>query len=118
MSSSKSHGKSIRGADFPGVNSVQKGVSLPMLQSTRVLVVSFLTSLSPVGWIAGGLFPNIPKSKENESSLFSSINQLLESGYIGGHRFCWRGFFFLEEKAGIAIRTLAHGPYGKKYDRF
>lgn len=94
MSFRKSHGKSIRGADFPGVNSVQKGVSLPKLQSTHVLVVSFLTSLSPVGWIAGGLFPNTPKSKEKESSLFSSINQLLENGCIEGHRFCWRGFFF------------------------
>lgn len=74
MRSSKSHGKSIRGADFPGVNSVQKGVSLPILQSTHVLVVSFLTSLSPVGWVAGGLFPNIPKSKEKESSFLVSIN--------------------------------------------
>lgn len=115
MSSGKSHGKSIRGADFPGINSVQKGVSLPILQSTHVSVVSFLISLSPLGWIAGGLFPNTPKSKEKKSSLFSSINQLLENGHMEGHKFCWRGFFFLlEEKAGIALRTLAHDPYGKK----
>lgn len=82
MSSSKSHGKSISGTDFPGTNSVQKGVSLPILQSTDVLVVSFLTSLSPVGWIAGGLFPNTIKSKEKESSLFSSINQLSINEWI------------------------------------
>lgn len=66
MSSSKSHGKSIRGADFPGTNSVQKGVSLPILESTDVLVVSFLTSLRLVGWIAGGLFPNTIKSKKRK----------------------------------------------------
>lgn len=68
-----------------------------------------------------GSLPNTPKSKEKESSLFSSINQLLDKWIYRRSQVLMERFFFfflLQEKAGIAIKTLAHSPYGKKYDRF
>lgn len=93
MSFRKSHGKSIRGADFPGVNSVQKGVSLPKLQSTRVSgLLSHITELS---WMdCRGSLPNTPKSKEKESSLFSSINQLLDKWIYRRSQVLMERFFF------------------------
>lgn len=93
---------------------MQKGVSLPILQSTDVLVVSFLTSLSPVGWIAGGLFPNTVKSKEKESSLFPSINQLSINEWIYRRSQVLLEIFLLQENTVIfAISTFARSPCGK-----